>query len=76
MRNHTPKKEDSVLTSAPEIAANLIKTYGDQAPDEARKRAASAGRGGDKQTAEQWKEIAFAAQLQVDEERRKQRGKP
>ncbi len=63
------------MPSVPETAANLIKTYGDQAPDEARKRAASAGRGGDKKGAEQWKQIAFAAQVQVDEERRKQRGK-
>ena len=29
-----------------------------------------------RQSYEQWKQIAFAAQVQVDEERRKQRGKP
>ena len=33
-------------------------------------------RGGDKQSAEQWKEIEKIAQVQIDEERRKQRGKP
>ena len=76
MRNHILKKEDLVLPSVPEKAANLIKTYGDQAPDEARKRAASAGRGGDKKGAEGWEQIADAAQVQVDEERRKQRSKP
>ena len=64
------------MPSVPETVANLIETYGDQAPDEARKRAASAGRSGDKQKAEHWREIAKIAQVQVDEDSRKQHGKP
>ena len=64
------------MPSIPEHAAALVNEYGEYAPEEAKIRSASAGRAGDKKGAERWGQIAFAAQAQVDEERRKQRGKP
>ena len=62
------------MPTIPEEAAALIKVFGETAPEEAQKRAASAGRAGDKKQAQHWKKIAFAAQVQVDEMRRKRRG--
>lgn len=64
------------MPTIPEQAAALIKAFGESAPQEAKKRSASCGRGGDKPGADHWKQIALAAQRQVDEERRKDRGKP
>ncbi len=64
------------MPTIPEEAAALIKAFGESAPEEAKKRSARHGRGGDKKGAERWKQIASAAQRQVDEERRKQRSKP
>ncbi len=64
------------MSTIREQAAALTKAFGESAPEEAKKRSASYGRGGDKTGADHWKQIALAAQFQVDEERRKDRGKP
>ncbi len=67
--------QDLVMPTIPEEAAAMIKEFGDSSPQEAKNRAAACVRGGDRVGAQRWKQIAFAAQRQVDEKRHKQRSK-